>query len=271
MKVSDLKEKMVRLESILTAFDSLVVAYSGGVDSSFLLAVARKVIGDKVVAVTAVSPVHPRREKRAAAEFAEGVGVKHIMLPSRELNRPDFVANRGDRCYICKKHVMGEIYKVAAEMGIPHVAHGANMDDLKDYRPGSKAAVEMGVVAPLVDAGFTKDDIRQLSREMRLSTWNKPSLACLASRIPYGTPITRDALEMVEQAEDFMLANGFRTCRVRHHGNIARIEVALEDIPLLLREDIRKNIVGKLREIGFSHIAVDLEGYVQGSMNRDII
>lgn len=266
-RVSKLEPKMAKLRSVLSRYRGLAVAFSGGVDSSFLLAMACRIMGEHVLAVTAESAVHPQRERGTAAEFAKSLGVRHIIVSSGEMNLPDFVANPRDRCYICKRHVLKKIITIASKGGILHVAHGANVDDLGDYRPGYKAAQELGVVAPLVDAGFTKNDIRQCSREMNLTTWDKPSMACLASRIPYGTPITHGALEMIEQAEDYILSLGFKTCRVRHHGNIARIELGSRDIQLMLNEDLRQNIVNRLREIGFFYVTVDLEGYVQGSMN----
>ena len=270
MKAPYQDEKWVQLESVLKKYDSLIVALSGGVDSTFLLAAARQVIGPKVVAVTAASPVHPQREKEAAIDMAKSLQVKHVLLSSGEMDIPDFVANPVDKCYICKKHVLHGIMQVASDLGIPFVAHGANLDDLGDYRPGLKAAEEMGVIAPLIDAGFTKEDIRRLSKDMHLATWNKPSMACLASRIPYGTRITREALRMVEAAEDYLMELGVSACRVRHHGNVARIELPVNDMRLVQSEANREKIVNKFKEIGFSFIALDLEGYVQGSMNRDI-
>ena len=263
-------EKWAKLESILGRFESLAVAFSGGVDSTFLLAAARRIIGENVVAVTAESPIHPQREKTAAAEIAKSLNAKHIRLASDELDLKEFRANPADKCYICKKRVLTAIFEIASDQGIRHVAHGANIDDLGDYRPGLKAAEEMGVVAPLIDAGFTKDDIRRFSRKMHLTTWDKPSMACLASRFPYGTPITREALKMVERAEDYLLDMGVKTCRVRHHGSVARIELSLDEMTLLQNDKVRKKIIRKFKEIGYAYIALDLEGYVQGSMNRDI-
>jgi len=264
------RDKFKHLVAALKRFDSLVVAFSGGVDSSFLLAVACQAITGRVVAVTAESPVHPVREKKAAAEFARRLGVEHVIVKSGEMKLSDFVANSKDRCYICKKHVLTEILNIASQMGICRVAHGANVDDLGDYRPGLKAAEEMGVAAPLVEAGLGKDEIRRFSREINLNTWNKPSMACLASRIPYGTSITPAALNMVERAEDVLLGLGFRTCRVRYHGRTARIEVDPGDMQLLLKHEVREKVVAQLKRIGFTHVAADLEGYVQGSMNRDL-
>lgn len=264
----DLKNKKNRLDLTLKDFDSLMVAFSGGVDSALLLAVAHEALGRKVTAITAISDIHPAKEREAAIEFTKKLDIKHILLKSKEMNHPDFVANRKDRCYICKKILFKDILTIAAQLGIENVAHGANIDDLKDFRPGLKAAHELGVIAPLIEAKLTKDDIRLLSKEIYLTEWNKPAMSCLATRIPYGTPITREALEMVEQAEDVLFGLGFITCRVRLHGNVARIEVNQEDFTKILDERIRQIVVGRFRTIGFCHIAVDLEGYIQGSMNR---
>lgn len=265
-----LKEKKQRLVATFKKIDALMVAFSGGVDSTFLLAVAHEVLHENLVAVTAESPVHPRREKLAAATQARALGVRHIVLQSREMRQPDFVANPPDRCYICKKYLFEDLLKLAHQIQIRHVAHGANTDDLEDFRPGLAAAREMGILAPMVDAGLTKDDIRMLSKAMNLKTWNAPPLACLATRIPYGTPLTEQALAMVDQAEETLLNLGFESCRVRLHGKMARIELDSEDFESILNQKIRSAVVSRFREIGFSHIAIDLEGYVQGNMNRTI-
>jgi uncharacterized protein len=263
-----LNNKKNRLELILKNFDSLMVAFSGGVDSAFLLAMAHEVLGRKVAAITATSDIHPAKEREAAIDFAKKLDIKLILLESKEMSHSDFVANSKNRCYICKKILFKDIFAIASEMGIKNIAHGANTDDLKDFRPGLKAAHELGVIAPLIDAKLTKDDIRLLSKEMHLTEWNKPSMPCLATRIPYGTPIIRQALEMVEQAEDVLFGLGFIVCRVRMHGNIARIEVTQKDFAKILDNGIRKIVISKFRTIGFSNIALDLEGYIQGSMNR---
>ena len=263
-----LKEKRQRLVGILEAYDVLAVAFSGGVDSTFLLAVAKDVLGERVLAITATSAIHSRTESLAAAEIAMTLGVTHRVVASREMDLPEFVANPASRCYVCKRHVMAEVVRIAAEMGIAHVAHGVNVDDLGDFRPGLKAAEEMGLLAPLVEAGLTKADIRTLSRRMGLTTWNKPSMACLASRIPYGTVITPENLRMVEDAEVFLHGLGFVGCRVRHHGAVARIELAQRDLKKALTAPARTAIVQRMREIGFRYVAVDLEGYVMGSLNR---
>ncbi len=267
MDAVDLETKKDRLISILKGFDSLLIAFSGGVDSTFLLVMAREILLQNLVAVTAASAVHPESEIRSARSIAKTWGVRHLVVQSREMMQPDFVANTRDRCYICKKYLFEDLLRLAAEEGIKHVAHGANLDDLNDYRPGFIAAQEMGVHAPLVEAGLTKDDIRQLSKAVNLATWNKPPMACLATRIPYGMPITAEALQMIEQAEQVLVNLGFDACRVRLHDSVARIEVAPEDIGRILDRQIRSTITRQLKNIGFSHISVDLEGYVQGSMN----
>ena len=261
-------KKKKRLIAILKAYDRLVVAFSGGVDSTFLLAASQEAIGDRVTAVTADSPIHSRREIREAIETAKALGVKHIVVPFAEMTVPGFAANPPDRCYTCKQLIFAEIIRMAGSMGVERVAHGVNLDDLGDYRPGLKAAEEMGVAAPLVEAGLNKADIRALSRRMGLPTWSKPSMACLASRIPYGRPITPEALKMVEAAEEILQGLGFSGCRVRHHGDVARIEMAARDVNRATRPVVRSQLLKGLQAIGFTHVAVDLEGYVQGSLNR---
>jgi uncharacterized protein len=270
MEPQDLDGKKKRLEEILSRMGALVVAFSGGVDSTYLLAVARKVLGGRVTAVTAESPLHPQRERREAVALARRLSVRHVLAASREMAIPEFVANTRDRCYVCKKDVLGEVFRIAAELGVREVAHGVNVDDLGDYRPGLKAAEEMGVRAPLLEAGLTKAEIRALSRRMRLPTWNKPSMACLASRIPYGTPITTESLKTVEAAEELLHDAGFKAFRVRLHGPVARIEVDRRGLKKLMTEPLRADIVQRMRSLGFQHVAVDLEGYVQGSLNRSL-
>ena len=263
-------KKRKRLISILKGFDSLLVAYSGGVDSTLLLAVARETLKKNLIAITATSPIHPSRETQEAKAFAKGLGVYHMIMQSREMSRSDFKVNTKNRCYICKKSLFEDLLKIACNKGIKYVAHGANVDDLDDFRPGFAAAQEMGIKAPLVDAGLTKNDIRTLSKHMKLKTWNKPQMACLATRIPYGRPITTKDLKMIEQAEQFILSFGFTACRVRLHGNVARIEVNPGDIEKMLDQKVRSSVIEKLREIGFTYVAVDLEGYQQGSMNLSL-
>jgi len=268
MNKNHLAEKRDRLFSILKGYGSLLVAYSGGVDSSFLLAMAHEALNKHLLAVTAVSPIHPESESRAAGNFAKSLGVEHMIFQSKEIHRVDFIANTKERCYLCKKYLMEELLTISNQRNIQYVAHGANIDDLSDYRPGFAAAREMGIKAPLVDANLTKNNIRLLSRQMNLNTWNKPSMACLASRIPYGTPITAGDLKMIEQAEQVLTNIGFSGCRVRMHDNVARIEVPAGNIEKIADPKTRTFIVEKLRKIGFTHVAVDLEGYCQGSLNR---
>ena len=262
------RSKKENLVSYLKKLDSLLVAYSGGVDSSFLLAVAHEVLGEKVVAVTARSVIHPSREGEDAAAFTGKSGLRHLVFDSEEMSLPEFVANRPDRCYHCKRHLVQTLFKIAREKGIKNVAHGANTDDLKDYRPGFRAADEAGVLAPLIDAQLNKEEIRFLSKEMGLPTWDKPPMPCLASRIPYGIPITEGKLKMVEEAERFLLDQGFREVRVRHHGAVARIEVGSAEREKIMANGLRQATVDKFRKIGFEHVALDLEGYLAGKMNR---
>jgi uncharacterized protein len=268
MDKDDVTHKKAQLIELLRDAGSLLVAFSGGADSSLLLAVAHETLGEEAVAVTAASQIYPVREREEAVKFARQRGIEHIILGSEETGLPAFVSNGPDRCYHCKKHLFEKLLKIAEQRGIRHVAHGANVDDLKDYRPGLRAAEEMGIKAPLVSAGFKKQDIRDLSKQMGLATWDKPAMACLASRIPYGSPITAEKLKMIDEAEAFLLERGVRQCRVRYHGPVARIEVKSSDLKKMVDDDLRKDIVRKFRDIGFSYITVDLEGYVSGSMNR---
>ena len=264
------ESKKERLVQQLRDIDSLVIAFSGGVDSSLLLAVAHETLAEGAVAATATSEIYPVKEKDEAVRFSRDRGIEHIVFHSHEASLPAFVSNGPERCYHCKKSLFQELVEIAASRGIEHVAHGANVDDLDDYRPGLRAAAEMGIMAPLSDAGLKKQDIRFLSREIGLDTWDKPAMACLATRIPYGNPITSEKLRMIEEAETFLLERGFGQCRVRHHGSVARIEVVSEELKMMRRDDLTKAIVNRFRDIGFCHISVDLEGYVSGSMNRAI-
>ncbi len=267
---TSLKNKKTQLVSMLTAFDRLAVALSGGVDSALLLAEAHAVLGNRLIAVTARSPLHPDREVADAATIAADLGVTHLIVDTREVDRVDFLANTPERCYICKKTVFGQLLALTGKKGFPHLAHGANADDLGDYRPGLKAARELGVAAPLMDAGFTKEDIRQCARERGLFVWDKPAMACIATRFPYGTPITPAKVEQIKQSEQVLSMAGLVGCRVRHHGDVARIEVPVDQLATLVAEPLRRRVVGQLREIGFLYVSADLEGYVSGSMNRAI-
>ncbi|MGM0787093.1 MAG: ATP-dependent sacrificial sulfur transferase LarE [Thermodesulfobacteriota bacterium] len=265
-----LDEKKQRLFERLSGLESLAVAYSGGVDSTLLLAAARDAAAGSVLAVTAVSPLQPRWEVDEAVKLAGTLGVHHEIVRTAELSVPEFAANTPDRCYVCKKILFSDMISRCRELGFFNLAHGANADDMSDYRPGMKAAEEMQVLAPLRDAGFTKQDVRNLSRQMSLPNWNKPSAACLASRIPYGTEITRQRLGMVETAENVLLAMGFSGFRVRHMGDTARLELRPADFYRLIKPEPRLRVVQELRSAGFTYVTLDLEGYAPGRMNRSI-
>jgi len=268
MPTEILAAKKEKLIARLKALKSVAVAFSGGVDSAFLALMARQVLGDRMVALKAVSPMHSGREHRAALQFAKTFDLPLNVITTDELGVSGIAENPADRCYQCKQYLMGLMADQAAEMGFTHIAHGANLDDLDDYRPGFKAAKELDIKAPLIDAGLTKAEIRRLSRDMGLPTWDRPSMACLASRIPYGVPLTKSVLEKVAQAEDHLYELGLVACRVRHHGNLARIEVDPGEFATLMTGAVRKGLVARLKALGYDHVCLDLEGYVQGSLNR---
>jgi len=265
-----LTAKKEKLTTVLRRLGRLAVALSGGVDSAVLLAEARACLGDKVIALTARSLLHPEQELIDAAKIAAGLGVPHFIVDTNEIEQSDFLANTEQRCYICKKHVFTRLAALAAEKGFNRLVHGANADDPGDYRPGLDAAREMGVAAPLLEAGLTKADIRCIAKQRDLFVWNKPSMACYATRFPYSTPIRLEKVEQVKRAEQVLAAAGITVCRVRHHGAIARVEVPLNRLPDLAADPMRQRVVDQLRAIGFLHVCVDLEGYVSGSLNREI-
>jgi len=251
--------------------ESLVIAFSGGVDSTFLLKVAHDVLKDNVIAVTARSSTFPEREFKEAVEFIEKSGIKHITIISEELDIDGFSHNPKNRCYFCKKELFTKIIEVARQNNMKYIADGSNFDDLGDYRPGMQALKELEVISPLKDCEMTKEDIRLLSKQMNLPTWNKPSFACLSSRFPYGHEITKEKLEMVDKAEQFLIDLGFRQVRVRHHGDIARIEVPYDDRVKFFNEEFMDKVYYEFKEIGFTYTALDLKGYRTGSMNETII
>lgn len=261
--------KLEALKDLLKSMESVVIAFSGGVDSSFLAKVAHDVLGDKMLAITARSSMYPEREFNEAVQFAAQHGIPHRVIVSEELEVEGFSDNPLNRCYLCKHELFQKIKKIAEEEGFKFVAEGSNYDDLiGDYRPGLQAVSELRVVSPLKEVKLTKDEIRFLSKEMGLATWNKPSFACLASRFPYGEKITKEKLEMVDKAEQFLIDLGFKQVRVRYHGNVARIEVNEDQFDKFLEKKTRETIHSRFREIGFLYVALDLKGYRTGSMNE---
>lgn len=266
----DAKDKLVLLKQNIEKLGSLAVAFSGGLDSSFLLKVAQEVLGDDVIGITARSSTYPEREYKEAVEFASTYGIRHMTIVSEELEIEGFADNPKNRCYFCKHELFSKIQDIAKELGMKYVADGSNKDDLSDYRPGMQAANELNVVSPLKEAGITKKDIRILSKEMGLPTWDKPSFACLSSRFPYGHKITPEKLQMVDKAEQYLLDKGFRQVRVRHHEEIARIEVSAEEMTKFFDVELMNSVNDKFKEIGFKYVALDLKGYRTGSMNETL-
>ena len=266
-----LEGKLQFLQKEIGDLGSLAVAFSGGVDSTFLVKTAHDVLGDQMMAVTARSESFPERELREAEEFCRREGIRHQIVNSEELEIEGFSHNPKNRCYLCKHELFEKILGIAKANGIEYVAEGSNMDDNGDYRPGLTAVAELGVKSPLRDAGLDKEEIRRLSKAMGLPTWNKQSFACLSSRFVYGEEITRERLHMVDQAEQLLLDLGFHQVRVRiHGGTIARIEVLPEEFPRLMQEEIRRAVVMSFKSYGFAYVTMDLQGYRSGSMNETL-
>ncbi len=261
-------KKLENLKSILTQLGSVAVAYSGGVDSNFLLKVAKDTLGDNVVAVTIHALMHLSIEIKEAKEFANNFGVKHIVEEIKDFNVEKFLENGPKRCYYCKKSIFTKVKEIAKKNNIEHVLDGTNLDDLGDYRPGLKALEELNIVSPLKECNLTKNEIRVLSKKMNLSTYNKPAFACLATRIPYGTKINNDTLRMIEKGEKYLLELGFSQFRVRHHNDIARIEVEKSEMHKFFSNDILEKTDNKFKEIGFKYTTLDMNGYTTGSMNK---
>ena len=270
MLSEELQEKLNKLKQYIAGLGSLAVGFSGGVDSSFLVAVAHEVLGDRLIAVTGADASVPEREVNEAKEFCKKRGIRHIICKFDPLKEESYRKNSPDRCYFCKHGIFTEVKKIADECGIEYMAEGSNMDDLGDYRPGLRAAAELSVKSPLREAGLNKSEIRIISKAMGLPTWSKPAYACLASRFVYGEEITEEKLHMIDRAEQFLIEHGFFEERVRLHGNLARIEVAPEDIPRLVSDEIRNEIYDEFKKIGFLFVTLDLKGYRQGSMNATL-
>lgn len=260
--------KLETLKMKLKKYDTLAIAYSGGVDSTFLAKVAYDVLKDKAVAITIIGDMHPHKEVIEAREIAHTIGIRLIEIDLRKSEIPEFNKNNVDRCYHCKKFLFNTIKSRAKKENISIILDGTNLDDVKDYRPGLVALEELKIYSPLKESMLTKDDIRNYSMELGLITWDKPSFACLASRIPYGDPITIKKLKMVEEAEDILKEKKIKQYRVRHHGDIARIEVEKKDMHKLLSDDIYDDLLTAFEKIGFKYITLDLKGYVQGSLNK---
>jgi uncharacterized protein len=262
-----LKAKQTSLIDALRAMGSVIVAYSGGADSAYLAWAAQQALGDRAVAITADSASFPESHKRDAEVFAAECGFRHEYIETREFDNPDYVKNDRDRCFHCKDELFARLDEVARERGIGHVIYGVNVDDLGDYRPGQRAAKLHQVKAPLVDAGLTKAEIRELSRRAGLATWDRPASACLSSRIPYGTPVTIQNVKTVDRGEDAIRALGFRQFRVRFHGDVVRIEIAPEELERAMNTEMASKFTAIFKPLGFHYVTLDLEGYRQGSLN----
>ena len=263
-----MQEKMEAVRAILADMESVIVAYSGGVDSAFLAATANDVLGPRALIVTASSPSLAPSELTDAVSLARRLGLNHRVIETSEVERDDYRANDPNRCFFCKDELYTRLAEVAAEEGFEYLVNGTNLDDLGDFRPGLNAAKQYGVRSPLVEAELSKAEIRELSKEMDLDTWDKPAQACLSSRIPYGTSVTVQALDRIARAEEFLRGLGIKELRVRHHDTIARIEVGSDDLARIMDPEVRGEVAERLRSIGYSYVTVDLDGFRSGSLNE---
>lgn len=263
----DLLAKHDQLFSRLHELESLLVAFSGGADSAYLAWAAHQVLGERALAVTALSPSFSAHDREQAESFVRHVGLRHELIATREFENPLYVANNSDRCYHCKTELFSELASLAQARNFAALAYGVNADDVHDFRPGHRAAAEHEVLAPLLEAGLTKAEIRELSRREGLPTWDRPASACLSSRLPYGTPVTPKKLRQVEAGEAVLRELGFQQFRVRYHGELARIEVAPEELPRALNPQMAQALSQRFKPLGFTYVTLDLEGYRQGSLN----
>jgi len=266
--MSALKEQHLR--ELVSSFDSLIIAFSGGVDSAYLGWVATQVLGPAALCVTADSPSYPDRHRQLAIRVAGEFGFRHEIVHTRELERLEYRANPTNRCYFCKHELYSLLTAVAQEQQFEAIADGSNADDRGDYRPGRQAAREFGVRSPLDEVDLTKAEIRELSHRAGLPTWDEPASACLSSRIPYHSEVTDEKLRMIERAEDVLHALGFRVCRVRHHDRLARLEIGQDELPRALEPEVRERLITELKAIGYAHVTIDLQGYRMGSLNEGL-